>query len=147
MVKCDNCGEENSNTAVRCKKCGQPLNSIKGNSSNTKLIAIVAIVVIISIVGVFASGMLSNNSDAQTDVQSSQPAQPSVSNNTTAVDNNTASSSSSAASTVVASSKTDKFHRPDCEWAQKISDSNKITYPSRNDAISAGKIPCSICNP
>lgn len=144
MVKCDSCGEENSSDAVRCKKCGEDFDSKKGNSSNTKLIAILAIIVIIAIVGVFASGILSNISHTQTNTQSSGPVQTNVSNNTT---NNTGSNSNSTSSICVASSKTDKFHRPDCEWAQKISDSNKITYPSRNDAIAAGKVPCSVCNP
>lgn len=139
MVKCDKCGAENVADAVRCKKCAQPFNSKKEGSSNTKLIAIIAIVVIIAIVGVFAMGIFSNNNNAQ--VQSSEPTQSNVSNNTT---NN---SSNSNQPICVSSANSDKFHKPDCEWAQKISDKNKITYPSRDKAIDAGKVPCSVCNP
>ena len=134
--------------AIRCKKCGNDLNSKKGGSSNTKIIAIVAIIVVIAIVGVFASGILSNNAPAQSNAQVVAPQQQStVANNTTTVNDTTASSSDSAPSTYVASAKTDKFHRPDCEWAGKISDANKITYSSRDQAIADGKTPCSVCNP
>lgn len=154
MVKCDNCGTENSSDAVRCKSCGKSFDSKKGGSSNTKIIAIVAIIVVIAIVGVFASGIFTNNAPAQGNAQVSAPQQTPAANNTTSVDNNTtatsdsnSASSSSESSTYVASAKTDKFHRPDCEWAQKISGSNKITYSSRDQAIAAGKTPCSVCNP
>lgn len=144
MVKCNNCGEENTSTAIRCKKCGEPLNSKKG-SSNMKIIAVVAIIVVIAIVGVFASGILSNNAPVQSDAQSVAPQQQTdVQNNTTS---NVATNDNSAPTTYVASAKTDKFHRPDCEWAQKISGSNKITYSSRDEAIASGKTPCSVCNP
>lgn len=148
MVKCDNCGEENSSDAVRCKKCGKSFDSKKGGLSNTKIIAIVAIIVVIAIVGVFASGILTK-APAQNDAQAVAPQQSPATNNTTSVSNNTTSTndSSSASSTYVASAKTDKFHRPDCEWAQQISGSNKITYSSRDQAIAAGKTPCSVCNP
>ena len=154
MVKCDNCGTENSSDAVRCKKCGESFDSKKGGSSNTKIIAIVVIIIVIAIVGVFASGIFTNNAPAQGNAQVSAPQQTPAANNTTSVDNNTtatsdsnSASSSSESSTYVASAKTDKFHRPDCEWAQKISGSNKITYSSRDQAIAAGKTPCSVCNP
>ena len=153
MVKCDNCGTENSSDAVRCKKCGESFDSKKGGSSNTKIIAIVVIIIVIAIVGVFASGILTK-APAQSDAQVVAPQQTPVANNTTSVSNNTtatsdsnSASSSSESSTYVASAKTDKFHRPDCEWAQKISGSNKITYSSRDQAIAAGKTPCSVCNP
>ena len=148
MVKCEKCGEENASDAVRCKKCGAPFNNSK-SSSNTKLIAIIAIIVIIAIIGVFASGMFSNNTASQNDAQVLSPQQPqsTVQNNTTSNVNNTSASSNSGPSTFVASSKTDKFHKPDCEWAQKISGSNKITYSSRDMAIADGKVPCSVCNP
>lgn len=148
MVKCEKCGKENTSDAVRCKHCGEPINNNK-SSSNTKLIAIIAVIVIIAIIGVFASGMFSNNTTSQNDAQVLSPQQPqsTVQNNTTSNVNNTADSSNSQPSTYVASAKTDKFHRPDCEWAQKISDSNKITYSSRDMAIADGKVPCSVCNP
>lgn len=46
-----------------------------------------------------------------------------------------------------ASEKSDKFHNPGCEWAQKISSKNKVVFHSRDEAISAGYNPCSVCNP
>ncbi len=41
-----------------------------------------------------------------------------------------------------------KFHDPDCEWAQKISDRNRQDYTgSREDLIDQGYTPCGSCNP
>lgn len=41
-----------------------------------------------------------------------------------------------------------KFHDPDCEWAQKISDRNRQDYTgSREDLIEQGYTPCGGCNP
>lgn len=41
-----------------------------------------------------------------------------------------------------------KFHDPDCEWAQKISDRNRADYTgSREDLIEQGYTPCGGCNP
>ena len=148
MVKCKKCGEENSSSAVRCKNCGEPLDKSKpANSSNFKIIAIVAVIIVIALVGVFASGILSNNS-SDTTVSNTQQLEPTktVLNNTTSTSND-ANNTDSAPSYYVASVKTDKFHKPDCEWAQKVSDANKVTYPSRDDAIADGKVPCSVCNP
>ena len=53
----------------------------------------------------------------------------------------------SANVTYVCSQKSDKFHLPDCEWAQKINPKNKITYNSRDAAVADGRIPCQVCNP
>ena len=58
-----------------------------------------------------------------------------------------AQDSSSDSGEYWASAKSDKFHRPDCEWAQKISSKNKKVYHSRDDAIAAGNVPCEVCNP
>ena len=57
------------------------------------------------------------------------------------------SSSSSSGATYWASSNSDKFHNPSCEWAQKISSKNKVVFHSRDEAISSGFQPCSACNP
>ena len=64
--------------------------------------------------------------------------------NTKEVQKETQSSSSTV---YYASVKTDKFHKPSCEWAQKISSKNLVTYNSRDEAIAAGKSPCEVCNP
>ena len=47
----------------------------------------------------------------------------------------------------VANSNTGKFHEVSCKWGQKISDHNKVTFDSRNEAISQGYQPCKVCNP
>ena len=59
----------------------------------------------------------------------------------------TKTSSSSSGSTFWASSNSGKFHKPSCEWAQKISSKNKVVFHSKDEAISSGYSPCSVCNP
>ncbi|RDV83043.1 nuclease [Ammonifex thiophilus] len=39
------------------------------------------------------------------------------------------------------------FHRPDCEWAQKIAPHNRVEFRSREEALEAGYRPCEVCNP
>ncbi|WP_240610870.1 thermonuclease family protein [Ammonifex thiophilus] len=39
------------------------------------------------------------------------------------------------------------FHRPDCEWAQKIAPHNRVEFGSREEALEAGYRPCKVCNP
>lgn len=45
------------------------------------------------------------------------------------------------------SSKSDKFHRPTCRWAQKISPYNLVTFKTREDALRTGLKPCKECKP
>jgi len=47
----------------------------------------------------------------------------------------------------VGSIKSDKYHLPTCEWAEKIKDENRIWFQSEEEAIKAGYKPCSVCNP
>ena len=47
----------------------------------------------------------------------------------------------------VASKNSKVFHRPDCQWAQRILPKNLITYNSREDAKKDGKRPCKQCKP
>ena len=47
----------------------------------------------------------------------------------------------------VASSAREPFHLPSCEWAAKISASNKQTFATREAAIRAGHRPCKVCRP
>lgn len=49
--------------------------------------------------------------------------------------------------TFVGNTNSGKFHEPNCKWVQKMSSSNKITFSSRNEAISQGYQPCKVCNP
>ncbi|MEJ2744618.1 MAG: Ada metal-binding domain-containing protein [bacterium] len=46
-----------------------------------------------------------------------------------------------------ASVKGKAFHRPSCRWAGKISPANLVKYKTREEAIAAGKKPCSTCKP
>ena len=43
--------------------------------------------------------------------------------------------------------ETDKFHTPGCGDVDKMDPSNKITFSSRDEAISSGYDPCGHCNP
>ena len=45
------------------------------------------------------------------------------------------------------SSRSDKFHRPSCRWARKISPRNLVVFKKREDALKAGYIPCKECKP
>ena len=47
----------------------------------------------------------------------------------------------------VASAKREPFHKPSCEWAEKISHTNLETYYTRDEAIKAGHQPCKVCKP
>lgn len=46
-----------------------------------------------------------------------------------------------------ASSKSDKFHKPACRWAQRISPQNLIMFKNREEALKAGYKPCKECKP
>lgn len=147
MEKCPSCGADVNASDKRCSKCGAKLDSKTSNTSSSKMIiAVIAVIAIIAIVGAFASGIFTNNNEAVDSANDDAPTETvdSVS------DDNTKDKSSSSESTTTeywASAKTDKFHLPDCEWAEKISEDNKIIYNSREDAIADGKEPCSVCNP
>ena len=47
----------------------------------------------------------------------------------------------------VGSTKSNKYHLPDCPYAKKIKDENKIWFDSIKDAESQGYIPAKCCNP
>jgi micrococcal nuclease len=50
-------------------------------------------------------------------------------------------------SAYVASSQREPFHRPGCEWAQKINPDNLESFSTRDEAIRAGHRPCKVCKP
>jgi len=47
----------------------------------------------------------------------------------------------------VGSGKSDKFHEPDCQWAEKIKDQNRICFASKSAALAYGYVPCAVCKP
>lgn len=47
----------------------------------------------------------------------------------------------------VASDLRKPFHKPSCEWAEKIDWSNLETFETREDAIADGHRPCRWCRP
>ncbi len=47
----------------------------------------------------------------------------------------------------VGSIKSNKYHYPSCQWAQKISPSNEIWFSSSQDARTHEYVPCKACNP
>ena len=47
----------------------------------------------------------------------------------------------------VGSINSDKFHYPDCRWAQNIHEENEVWFSSREEAIDSGYVPCQTCRP
>ncbi|MQL50853.1 hypothetical protein GFC01_00890 [Desulfofundulus thermobenzoicus] len=47
----------------------------------------------------------------------------------------------------IGNSNSKKFHYPDCQWAQKISPSNRVEFNTREEAVNAGYQPCKVCRP
>ena len=47
----------------------------------------------------------------------------------------------------VGSAKSNKYHYPDCRWAEKINPENEIWFSSSGDARSKGYVPCGVCHP
>ena len=143
MAKCPKCNANVDPSDKRCSKCGELLD--KKSTSPKLIIGIIAVIVVLAIVGAFATGMFNGHTSSPTatndssshDNTSTQTVKPSIDND----------SSSSANTEYWASAKAEKFHTPDCEWAQKISQSNKIVYHSRQEALNDGRTPCHVCYP
>ncbi|WP_288185052.1 Ada metal-binding domain-containing protein [uncultured Sporomusa sp.] len=51
------------------------------------------------------------------------------------------------ASSYIGNSNTGKFHYSDCRWVSKMYDSHKVYFDSRQEAVSAGYVPCKVCKP
>lgn len=47
----------------------------------------------------------------------------------------------------VGSTTSNKYHRPDCRYAEKIREENRICFLRAEDAQEAGYSPCKVCNP
>jgi len=54
---------------------------------------------------------------------------------------------SAAGAKYIGNARSKKFHRPDCEWAQKIAPENRVEFRTREEAVEAGYVPCKVCNP
>lgn len=143
MAKCPKCNANVDPSDKRCSKCGELLD--KKSTSPKLIIGIIAVIVVLAIVGAFATGMFNGHASGSTASHDSSVNDNSPKETVKPVSDN--NSSASANTEYWASAKAEKFHTPDCEWAQKISQSNKIVYHSRNDAIADGKVPCTACNP
>ena len=57
------------------------------------------------------------------------------------------STSSSSSANYIGNSNTGKFHKSSCSSVSDMSESNKVFFSSRDDAISQGYIACKRCNP
>ena len=69
------------------------------------------------------------------------------SNSSSGNDSNFNKYNEKVSSNYVGNSNTGKFHRASCSSAQKISPSNRVSFDSRDDALSAGYVACKRCNP
>ena len=47
----------------------------------------------------------------------------------------------------IGNSNTHKFHESFCSWADNIKPGNRVSFSSREDALSSGYSPCGHCNP
>ena len=56
-------------------------------------------------------------------------------------------STPNVAKVYVGSAKSDKYHNPSCEWAQKIYPSNEVWFSGKSDASAKGYIACKVCRP
>ena len=56
-------------------------------------------------------------------------------------------SPSSNSGQFVGSTKSNKYHYPSCQWAQKISPQNEIWFSSSEDARAHNYVACKVCNP
>lgn len=118
----------------------------------TLVFGIVAIVAILVIALAFFGTVMNNTSSdlqgtSQVSSSSGDSAQVSSSVNNSSEKSVTGSSDAKSGTVYWASVKTNSFHKPSCEWAQKISDDNKIVFHSRQDALNSGRQPCEVCNP
>ena len=47
----------------------------------------------------------------------------------------------------VGSARSNKYHRPSCQWAHKIKPSNLVQFSSPEEAQQQGYVPCKVCHP
>ena len=51
------------------------------------------------------------------------------------------------ASSYIGKSNTHKLHYSSCHYVGKMSESHKVWFSSRDEAIDAGYLPCKVCRP
>lgn len=71
--------------------------------------------------------------------ETTQAAQPEVAQN--------ADNAQAATAAYIGNSNSMKFHKPDCPSVAKMSDSNKVEFSTRDEAVADGYQPCKQCNP
>jgi len=47
----------------------------------------------------------------------------------------------------VGSKNSNKYHYESCQWAQKISETNLVTFKDAKAAVDAGYVACKVCKP
>lgn len=65
----------------------------------------------------------------------------------TSTDSSSGDTSSGAAGTYIGNANSHKFHVPSCKSVGKMSEKNKVTFSSRDEAINQGYTPCKNCKP
>ena len=81
--------------------------------------------------------------NSNTHVASSHSSSPSSSSHSSSSD----SSSHTTSGNYIGNSNTGKFHVSSCSSVSKMSDRNKVSFSTRNQAINQGYVPCKLCNP
>lgn len=51
------------------------------------------------------------------------------------------------ASSYIGNANSKKFHYADCAAVGKMNPANKVTFNTRDEAVTAGYVPCKRCNP
>lgn len=59
----------------------------------------------------------------------------------------TAPAGNDATTVYYGSSKSNKYHLPSCQWAQKISSDNLVIFKTKPEAAAKGYVPCKVCKP
>lgn len=55
--------------------------------------------------------------------------------------------SENQSSSYIGNSNSMKFHYTTCTWVGKMNPANKVPFATRDEAISAGYVPCKVCKP
>lgn len=122
-----------------------------------KITAIIALFLILSVVVI--SGCASNDNQTSSNITYTDtkqtPAQDTQNNTQTNPEPETEPEPEpqsqpepvSAATYYIGSVNSDVFHIPGCHYVNRIKESNKISFSSRDSAISSGYRPCEVCNP
>lgn len=77
----------------------------------------------------------------------SPPASPGTVSTPAGSPSKSAPAPATAATVFIGSKNSKKFHRPTCRWAESIKEDNRVTFATAAAAVSAGREPCSTCEP